>query len=499
MVALWASTARAQSFQRLPPVDDQQQTAHVVAPAAQTSPSATRQPNAPSVLLASGTAASESPPEGRDFIQRLAAMQPLGRDSADLDRIQGEQRIRDLEGLGPAPGTSSADENRSSGAVPDKPTVAWTGELQVDDVTLSQSQSNIDQLGHLDGFSDFRRGRLGAIGSLWANTIYRIEFDFAQQGRPTFLDLYGQFTDVAILGNVRIGHFFEPFTLSRLTSNRYQTFMERPLMDAFAPSRNLGIMAFDTYANKRGTWQLGLFAADSNDDGEEQTDRGGTAVTGRMTYLPYWDELSDGRYYMHIGGDFSYRTPPQQSIRFGYWPGFRPGSFDNVVWPRWADTGTIAANDVTLLDVEWALVLGQFHVQAEYTASFVNQAGGPDLAFGAWYVETGWFLTGESRPYQQEMAIFNRVTPLESFFFTRTKDGIRSGLGAWQVAFRIDDLNLNNGNIQGGRLVDLTFALNWYLNPYTRMDFNYVHAALTRGEPGTGYGNLFGIRAQFEF
>jgi len=503
-IVLWAATSHAQTLQRLPPVAVNQTPA--AAPVAgESQPLDTTLVREPSLLFPASPQALpilgstiSSEPSTDEPIRRLAAMQPLISGSADANRTQDEQRIRDLEGLGPAPGTTSEDENRSSGAVPDKPTVSWTGELQADDVMLSQSQENIDELGQLQGFSDFRRGRLGAIGSLWANTIYRIEFDFAQQGRPSFLDLYGQFTDLAILGNLRIGHFFEPFAISRLTSNRYQSFMERPLLDAFAPSRNLGVMAFDTYAEKRGTWQIGLFAADSNDDGEEQTNRGGEAITGRLTFLPIWDEPSNGRYYMHVGGCFSYRIPPDQTARFGYWPGFRPGSFDNIVWPRWADTGVISANNVTLLDAEWAWIMGPIHVQAEYAANFVNQIGGPDLAFSAWYVEAGWFLTGENRPYQQEMAIFNRVTPFESFFFTRTKDGIRSGRGAWQVVCRLDDLNLNNGNIEGGRLVDLSFGLNWYVNPYTRMYFNYVHSTLDRGQPGN-YGNLFGMRAQFEF
>ncbi len=237
----------------------------------------------------------------------------------------------------------------------------------------------------------------------------------------------------------------------------------------------------------------------SNNDAEQQTNHGGDAITGRMTFLPYWDEPSGGRYYMHVGGDFSFRVPPDQTARFGYWPGFRPGSFDNIVWPRWADTGIIAANNVLLLDVEWAWIMGPFHVLTEYATNHVDQIGGPDLSFTAWYVEAGWFLTGESRPYQQEMARFNRVTPYESFFFTRTRQGVRSGSGAWQVVFRIDDLNLNNGNIQGGRLVDLSFGVNWYLNPYSRVYFNYVHAMLDRGGAANNYGNLFGVRAQFEF
>lgn len=495
-IALWTPAAPAQSLPELPPTAGPHPAPTTDAALSPTPDTSDPFDSAAAVITSIVEAPQETPKATR--MQQFTALRPLTSDVSNIDLTLGEQRIRDLEGLGPAPGTDSDDENKSSGSAPDKPTVAWTGELQVDDVMVSQSQANRDDLGDLQDFTDFRRARLGAIGSLWANTIYRIEVDFAQEGRPSFLDVYGQFTDLAIVGNVRIGHFFEPFAISRLTSNRYQSFMERPLLDAFAPSRNLGVMAFDTYAEKRGTWQLGLFASETNDEGEEQTDQGGESITGRMTYLPFWDEASDGRYYMHLGGCFSVRRPSDETSRFGYWPGFRPGSFDNIVWPRWADTGLIDTNNVTLLDVEWAWVMGSVHVQAEYAANFVNQIGGPDLSFHAWYVETGWFLTGESRPYQQEMAIFNRVTPYESFFFTRTRDGIRCGRGAWQVVFRVDELNLNDENIQGGRMVDLSVGLNWYVNPYTRLYFNYVHSALAKGEPGN-YGDLFGLRAQFEF
>jgi phosphate-selective porin len=57
------------------------------------------------------------------------------------------------------------------------------------------------------------------------------------------------------------------------------------------------------------------------------------------------------------------------------------------------------ADNVKLFDVEWAWVMGPLYVQAECAANLVNQIGGPNLAFSAWYVETGWFLTGESRRY----------------------------------------------------------------------------------------------------
>jgi phosphate-selective porin OprO/OprP len=436
-------------------------------------------------------------------VARVAQVQDSLQSGGNLspDQAQAiENRIRELEGLPPAPGTTAAQEEAAAATpLPSKPTVNFTGQLQADNVQVDQSESNKQVLGDLSNFTDFRRARLGAFGNLTSNTIYRLEFDFALQGRPTFLDIYGQLIDLPVINNLRIGHFFEPFAISRLTSNRFQTFMERPLLDAFAPARNMGVMAFDTYAERHGTWQLGLFGADSNDFDELQTDRGGEALTGRITYLPIWDEPSEGRYYMHVGACGSLRWPGDRQARYGYWPGFRPGAFDNIVWPRWVDTGLIPADNMQLFDLEWATVWGPVYAQAEYARTFVTQINGPNLTFDAWYAEVGWFLTGEHRPYLRETAIFNRPQPFENFFRVKTTRGIRGGIGAWEVACRADYLNLNDQNIQGGKLFDLTFGLNWYINPYTRVYFNYVHAFLTRGAPGQSDGNLFGLRAQFEF
>jgi phosphate-selective porin OprO/OprP len=406
------------------------------------------------------------------------------------------QRVRELEGLGPAPGTTAEQEDSTEETLSDKPTVDWSGELQADTVMVDQTATNQAVLGDLENFSDFRRARLAAQGNLYANTLYRIEVDFAQQGRPTFLDVYGQITDLPVIENLRIGHFFEPFSISRLTSNRYQTFMERPLLDAFAPVRNLGVMAFRTYADKHGTWALGGFAGETNDVGEQQSDAGGESITGRITFLPFWYEANETYHFMHLGACYSSRWYGSQTARFGYWPGARPGSFDNIFWPRWADTGAFAAESANLFDLEWAWVRGRWHAQAEWATTLVNQPGGPNLQFSAWYLETGFFLTGESRPYLRETAVFNRVTPRRPFVFR--KSGL-SGIGAWQVAFRLDDLDVTDNSIQGGRLVDLTVGLNWHLNPYTKMYVDYIHPFLTRGAPGRSEGNLVAMRAQFEF
>ena len=112
--------------------------------------------------------------------------------------------------------------------------------------------------------------------------------DFALAGRPSFLDVWTGLRDVPYLGRVRVGHFFEPFSLERYTPNRFTTFMERALPDQpFAPVRNLGVMANDTYLDERGTWAVGFFRSDSDVFGDDVGDEFEHALTGRLTYLPW--------------------------------------------------------------------------------------------------------------------------------------------------------------------------------------------------------------------
>ncbi|MEE8159192.1 MAG: porin, partial [Dehalococcoidia bacterium] len=48
------------------------------------------------------------------------------------------------------------------------------------------------------------------------------------------------------------------------------------------------------------------------------------------------------------------------------------------------------------------------------------------------------------------------------------------GLGAWEVAARYSNLDLNDASIGGGKMHNLTFGLNWYLNPNVRWMVNAV-------------------------
>lgn len=388
-----------------------------------------------------------------------------------------------------------------------KPTMELSGQVQGDMVYFSQDPESRAALGDLQDGSQFRRVRIGARGKTWKQLQYSLGVDFALADRPSFLDNYVEANDLPWLQNVRIGHYFEPFSLERVTQNRNNTFMERSLVDTFAPARNMGVMAFGWTESERATWQIGTFRTNSDNAGND-TFESGQALTMRGTCLPYWDDASDGRYYLHVGAGYSFRDTEKDRVRFRNTPEIRksqpPGSpTANLTTPPFAplfvDTGFIPAQNFHLFDPEFALILGPVSLQSEYAFAYVDQVDGPPLFFNASMAQLSWFLTGEHRPYDTHMGTHKRMPVRDEFFLLRSDPGKGWGLGAWELAGRFSNIVLNDKNIQGNNLTDFTCGLNWYLNPYTRMKFNYIRAFLQDTAKGNSHTDAFGMRFDVEY
>ncbi len=336
------------------------------------------------------------------------------------------------------------------------------GRIMVDVASMSADDEIEATLGELEGDAEFRRARFYMQGSIYENTGYKLQIDFAG-GDADFKDAYLEFANLLPIGTVKAGNFKEPFSLEELTSSKYITFMERALpVAAFSPSRNIGVQVANTFNEKRGTWAVGTFVEHNSDD-DEATYQEGWNATGRLTYLPYYED--DGARLVHLGAAGSYRNSPEM-VRYRARPEVHLAS------ERWVNTDKFMADDVVLCGLEAAWVHGPFSLQGEYITANVDSESMDDPQFDGFYVFASYFLTGEHRPYKTSGGKFDRVKPKNNF------DG-KGGLGAWEVAARYSNVDLNDGDIMyAGELSNVTLGLNWYLNPNMRIMWNYVNSSL---------------------
>ena len=353
------------------------------------------------------------------------------------------------------------------------------GQLFVDGTVYGNDLSK-----QFDNDINVRRARLVFRRGLIKDLTFKASIELSSNPVAVEIkDLYLQYTGLS-WGPLTFGNQKEPFSLEDMTSSRYTTLMENALpVAAMAPGRNVGIK-LGTLWNKRTTLTAGVFGEGFEDDGLRSS---GTALTGRATHL-----FVDGpRHLLHLGFSGSYRrVGSTDTIQFRSRP--EVGITENYM----VDTGDrIDAEDLPRAGLELAYVDGPLSLQSEVISTWVTRRSGLDtLFFHGWYIHGGWFLTGESRPYERGSARLGQVSPLLPVE--------RGGRGAWEVALRLSRVDLTDDNVIGGEETNLTVGLNWYLSSTMRMMANYVNV-LEMDRPGSVFdGNtmsLFQMRFQIEF
>jgi phosphate-selective porin OprO/OprP len=397
-------------------------------------------------------------------------------------------------------------ETLESGTVAPKPPVERTypdvrlsGVFQLDWLNFNQDDANKAVVGDLENGTDFRRARLQALGKLHENVNFSLEFDFGTIGRPSFMDVWLELDDFADVARIRVGHFREPVGLDAMTSVRSLTFLERALPMALVPFRRTGVMAHGHDQDQTTSWAIGGFRTNADPFGGDVGDNSGYSLASRLTHLVWYDERSDGRGYMHVGGAFSWEDPDDRQARFFAQPEVFEIDVNAPAIPSFVDTGFIPATQYHVAGAESIINVGSFCVQGELLFASVDQIGAPALYFPGYYVQAGYMLTGEHRPYDRNVASAGRIRPLENFFAIRTcQRDFAYGTGAWEVATRLSGLDLSNETIRGGNLTDWTVGLNWYWNPRTKLQFNYIHAWLNR-DTGNSEADIIAVRAQADF
>jgi phosphate-selective porin OprO and OprP len=470
-----------------------------------------------------GPAYSGAPDLTRTPPATPVAENQLVSENVPADSASLAARVADLEkALKKMDEKAKADKAKADSA----PSVKVIGRLQYDGAAFSQNANSIASAGDMKNGTEFRRARIGVMGDCFQVIDYKIEMDFAGQSatggttssagsvylqQTLFKDVYITVKELPFAGNIRAGKFYECFGLETQTSDNYVTFMERSLISGGVGKigdRKPGVMLFDWNQAETMTWAAGAFAWQANENpptfplNTQYDDAGGTSFDTRLTWLPWYDEATDGRGYMHLGANYSYRDIAQLqagSTATRYSISQLPEChLANAV----VNTGNLAdADRMNVFSPEFVWTYGAFSVQSEYMWVALQRSAHDNANFDGGYVQASYFLTGEHRPYIRKEGLIGRVIPFENFFRVRTENGgVCTGKGAWEVGYRLSYLNLTNAGVTGGRVTDNTFGLTWYLNPYTKLLFNYVHSETTdEGAFGRSIVDLVETRAMINF
>ena len=394
---------------------------------------------------------------------------------------------------------AATDKKADDGWI-DLSTEKWTvklgGHVQMDYVTWANASPGIPDRNYFE----FRRLRLLADGAGYGQYDFRLQIDIEPESGDNVAtpvvdvkDAYFTANDLPVVNRWRIGNFFVPFSLEQVTNDTNNIFLERsiPTQNIFSADREVGMATYGVSDSKDMTWTFGVFFDRISESLKERIDDNqGTRVSGRFTWLPYYDEPSNGRYLIHTGLGVLHTENFDDTVRFRARPQVHEGPF-------LIDSGSLGSPRYTVGNVELATVWGPLSVQSELFATNVELNSGDNANLYGYYVYASYFLTGENRIYErfgQHGAQFGRTVPYTNFFLV---PGC-VGSGAWEFKIRTSYLDLEQ--VDRGQYQDITAGFNWYWSDRIRVMFDWIHPYTTAETVfGTTESDLLGMRFDFNW
>ncbi|MGR8929935.1 MAG: OprO/OprP family phosphate-selective porin [Gammaproteobacteria bacterium] len=319
--------------------------------------------------------------------------------------------------------------------------------------------------------TEIRRARIEMVGTFWKDWNFKSQWDFADNNVTT-KDLYIQYAGLKDFV-ITAGQQKQLFSRELYESSNDLMFMERSLMNALAEptvDRAIGLSVMTEH--KDWTGGLGIYGetVTPTDTKTVPFADEGWGISSRWTYAP----INEKTHVLHLGIAGNYRGvdqanqnpiegKKQEELRLAS----ETSHMSNL---KLIDTGHISNVDaIKMVGLEANYLNGPFTVGGEYAKMWVEResstAGVSNLDFSAWYTEAAYTLTGESRKYKKGK--FYKLSPKKPF-------SLKNGTwGAWELAGRYSEADLNSGDIHGGQMSLLTIALNWYINDNIRFMADY--------------------------
>jgi len=317
----------------------------------------------------------------------------------------------------------------------------------------------------------------GTVGKYYD---FRFMTDFGQ-GATTLQDAYA---DIHYWPQfrLRLGKFREPVGLERLEEDRALKFVERGLPTALVPDRDLGFNFHGDLFAQRLEYALGLFNGTPDNTATADSDNNdGKDFAGRIFVHPFADTSLEYARQLGFGIAGTYGDERSTTIDSTY-----KSTGQNVFFTY--AKGVIAAGPRYRYSPQFDYYWRSFGLLGEYVQntqrlllpSSKTAAHPQPISNQAWQLAATCLLTGEDATYGQ-------VKPRRDF------DPIGGGIGAWEVAARVDQLLIDRDVYQYGFASQSTSSLeafewmlgvNWYLNRNVKMQFDYEHTDFRYGAAG---------------
>lgn len=294
---------------------------------------------------------------------------------------------------------------------------------------------------------------------------------------------------------VQAGKFKGPVGLERLQPDQFDRFPELGLTSDLVPNRDLGVEIGGDIAGGVLGYALGYFdgtpdgnSTDANSSPDVDND-GRKDLEGRLFAQPLLHSgnpwlrglgFGIGATYVNSTGSAtntllsSYRTPGQQTF-FSYRSG-NEATYANGRRERWSPQFFYYAGSFGLLG---EYVDSRQDVSRQVTVSSSRSAR---LDNTAWQLSLAYFLSGERETFN-------------SFTAHTTFDPRKGGWGAWEIALRLHELEVDRAAFVGGaasfadpalaaqRALAVGLGLNWYLNQNIKWMLDWERTRFDGGAP----------------
>ncbi|MGH8444893.1 MAG: porin [Solimonas sp.] len=326
---------------------------------------------------------------------------------------------------------------------------------------------------------DLRLGGEGSIGALG----YKIDVDFSDQ-LTSVKDAWISY-DAKILGlpaEFTLGNKLKDRSIDGSGTLSRQPFMERNAVASVGQGVNgyYGLGGFVKLYGDR--WHLGMsITGDDLDNVGTESDSPMYAVRG------HWNPLVFSQGFVHLGAWYYYEKVAADVTTINNTPRIGQDFNDNL---RVSASSIADPTQDEAYGYEVGGVFRSLWAFGEYTKRTIDSATTDVSDRTATSISAGWLLTGEKPGFSRRSGVWSGTKVLSPV--------TSGGWGGWEVATRFDRYDFRDLP-KGGDGRSTTIGVNWYLNDWSRLMFDYVDWTTNNrvgSYQGPDSGHSIGVRAQ---